>query len=85
MDLAERTRDFLADPVPLLADGCAARQNGAAADATTVATLLRGAVVEDLAVKRNVVFLQWRASAAHGAAVVAWDQDGRVTALDIWD
>lgn len=71
--------------MPLLADDCAARRDGKPAEAVESARILRGAAVEDLAVKRNVVFLQWRTATARGAAVLAWDQDGRVVALDVWD
>ncbi len=85
MDLAERTRAFLASGGDgLLAVACAARRNGERADAPTIAALLRGATADDLGVKRNVVFLQWRLGEEHGAAVLAWDQDGRVTALDVY-
>ncbi len=86
MDLAARTRELLAcgDADGFLAPVCAGRRDGQPASAHALARLLQGAAVEDLAVKRNLVFLQWRTSAAHGAAVLAWDQDGRVTALDVW-
>lgn len=85
MDLAERTRELLAGgDVRLLAPACQARRDGAPAEPVALLFLLRGATVEDLAVKRNLVFLQWRSPTARGAAVVAWDQDGRVTALDVW-
>ena len=85
MDLAERTRSFLAaSGAGFLAAGCSARHDGATAEAEALAGRLKDAVVEDLAVKRNLVFIQWRKSETHGAAVLAWDQDGRVTALDVW-
>ena len=86
MDLAERARAFLASGGEgLLAPACAARRNGEPAQAVEVAAVLRGATADDLGVKRNLVFLQWQRGEAKGAAVLAWDQDGHVTALDVWD
>ncbi len=86
VDLAERTRQLLErGDLSWLATACQARRDGTATDAAATLRLLTGAEVEDLAVKRNLVFLQWRTATAKGAAVLAWDQDGKVTAMDVYD
>lgn len=88
VDLEERARAFLAAlgsssaAAPFLSDRLSAEVGPRTLDKEgflrwLAAGGLRGAVLRDLAVKRNVAFA-WTSA---GVLVLSWDQDGRVAYL----
>lgn len=91
MDLEAKTRDLLQRAATgalddLLTPGALVMLNGAPDGVSAWKAGLQGPIqVEDLVLRRNLVFVQYRAAGTYGrgALVVAWDQDGRVVSLMI--